>query len=385
MVGRVDALQCLTVNRCQTHSPDRAHNPYGDGPATHPRIADGIPLDNQRSRRGRAARTSGSSERECYLWGLDCAGSLHFLQISDRPMHELYLSTETKLRIEEASAAPAQRWMQIAHSGIVRPALILIAGECAEFSDAVSILAGARVMLRYSAAHDDLSADGAELLLELKDDSEITMLVGRLPVPADPTGLPPRIAIFDLTPFAGKVCRLRLHCLPGSEHDPKGDWIAIYDLAMGSEEHLSVLRARAFNKERASNEIAHFSHIYEHSMYTSGVNDCPGTLPAAVCVPLADVIRNAPRSIPATSGISPRPFLAPGELPAPAPNNAFDYAHRLLSAELQSSPPMFEQRLIERCMRVEVEHHRPTRVLSLCSGTARFEAQFASGVTERAE
>lgn len=300
-------------------------------------------------------------------------------------MHELYLSTETRLRIVETTVAPAQRWMEIAHTGIVRPALILIAGECAEFSDGVSILAGTRLMLRYSAAHNDLSADGAELLLELRDDSEITMLLGRLPVPADTTGLTPRIAIFDLTPFAGKVCRLRVHCLPGSEDDACGDWIAIYDLAIGSEEHLSVLRARAFKKERTSNEIAHFTHVYEHSMYTSETNDRTGTLPAVICVPLADVVRNASHSIQATSGLPFLPFLAPAELFAPIPTNAFEYAHRLLGAELQSSAPMFEQRLLDRCMKVETQFNRPVRILSLCSGAARIEAQFASGVVERAE
>lgn len=300
-------------------------------------------------------------------------------------MHELYLSTETALHIEASSVAPAQRWMQIAHTGIARPALILIAGEYAEFSDAISILAGTRLMLRYSAAHDALSADGAELLLELLDDSDAPMTLARLSVPADSTGLPPRTATIDLTPFAGRVCRLHLRCLPGPSHDPSGDWIAIYDLAIGSDEHLSVLRARAFHKERARNEIEHFSNVYDHAMYASATNDGVEILPDTACVPLANLVRNAPHRISTATAVLNQSFPTPDELPAPRPNNAFDYAHRLLGAELQSRPPNFQKRLIERCADVEAEHHRPTQILSLCSGAARFEAQFASGVADHAK
>ena len=48
---------------------------------------------------------------------------------------ELFLTSESALEFSTVDSASAPRWMQIEHTGILRPALILLAGEAATFTE----------------------------------------------------------------------------------------------------------------------------------------------------------------------------------------------------------------------------------------------------------
>jgi SAM-dependent methyltransferase len=295
---------------------------------------------------------------------------------------EFFFSTETPVSVDAVAVAPPCRWMQIPHTGIARPAFVLLAGECATFPDAIDIQASTRLSLRFAAAHEAISADGADLTVELIDAHGCTHKVAHLDLPAGAAGLQPRMATLDLSPWAGTMPRIRIRCGAGTASDPAGDWVAIIDVAVGSEERLPALRAKAFREERTRNEIAHFSDVYSHAMYQS-----TGATERDVDVPirrLEDVLAEMPDSRP-----DPAPATANGPFPtagALGASDAHSYAHALLGGALRSKPPDFHARLQRLCEgRAALSDANPLRVLSLCAGAGRIEASMASAVGPAAE
>lgn len=297
-------------------------------------------------------------------------------------MHELYLSSDSHIEVEAGAAPPPSRWMTIGHSGVARPALLLLAGERVRLGS-ITISSGQRMAVRYGAAHGNLSRDGAELFIELIDDKGGTHRIGALKVPYGEFGLAPRHAYFDLSPWMGAQFTVRLVCGAGDANDPRGDWIAIYDLAVGSEERMGALRAIAFRKERIANEIAHFSSVYDHSMYQGSLDRSGSAVPPAECIPLHELLANAraTQQQPAPPGRPEFPF--PHQL-ARFPSGAYEYAHHLLGSTLQATAPDFGERLVRAAERLQATPDKPVRILSLCAGAARIEAQFASRVGDRA-
>jgi SAM-dependent methyltransferase len=296
---------------------------------------------------------------------------------------EFFLSTETPISVDAVAVAPPCRWMQIPHTGIARPAFVLLAGECATFSDPVDIQPGTRLNLRFAAAHEAISADGADLAVELLVGAQgCEQRVAQLDVPAGAAGLQPRMATLDLSPWAGTKSQVRIRCGAGAAGDPTGDWVAIIDLALGSEERLPALRAKAFREERTRNEIAHFSDVYSHAMYQSA-----DTAQRDVTVPirpLGELLASMPDSGPDdVSAMSNGPFATARALGA---SDAHSYAHALLSKALCSTPPNFHALLQGLCEGRGVSPAAPPlRVLSLCAGAGRIEASMASAVGPTAE
>src|SRR5690606_10979389 len=124
------------------------------------------------------------------------------------PINEFFLSTEVALDIEAVDAAgadSAERWMQVAQSGIARPALVVRAGESVVMANGLALLAGSRLLLRYGPAIDAMSADGATLLVELVCDHRIHPLA-ELPVRSDGAV---QTATFSLDACTGGPWRIR--------------------------------------------------------------------------------------------------------------------------------------------------------------------------------
>lgn len=278
-----------------------------------------------------------------------------------------FLSTEVPLRIAANPVSPAERWMQIAASGIARPALVLCAGETATSVVPVQVGPGSQLLLRYGAALDTLSADGATLRVELSRGAE-AHLVAELPLPGGASnGAVHEVQLaLDAWPGAWDV---RLGAGPGPRHDPTADWVAIYELAIAPGEELAVVAARAFRSERTANELAHFASVYEHEMYHGAPSHRPQR-PAASCRPLDDLVEAWSRK-PHASRSPVMTFPEPTELPESL-RDPFHYTHHLLALALRARPPDFHGRLAGLAAR------GPVRILSLCSGAARIEASMAA-------
>ena len=284
-------------------------------------------------------------------------------------MQPYFLSPEIALQLDAAPGSPTDRWMPVPHSGIVRPAYILVAGDRAVLAD--NIVPGRHdcLLVSYGAAHPDLSADGATLAIELECDGQIVPLAV-LSIPGGADGLSPREARFDLGAWASRTCRLWLGIGAGPQGDPSGDWVALYELVVASTEDLSLVRARAFNGERTHNELAHFAHVYDHAMYAHADAPSPSVRTAASCRQLSDLLAEAPRVAPAFPG---EPSAPPSQA---APENAHDpyhFAHDLLTREIGAAPPDFAA----RARALTGAGARPLRILSLCCGAARIEALIA--------
>ncbi|QSI75585.1 class I SAM-dependent methyltransferase [Niveibacterium microcysteis] len=244
------------------------------------------------------------------------------------------------------------RWQAAPHTGAVKPALMLLAGEQLSLGLAPGV---ERVVcqLRYSAGLPEISVDGleAELMLSLPGDRECALV--RVPVLR---GDESRIGCLSIDlPPAPDGARLSLRCLPGPLNDPAADWLAVHELIVAPPELQGLARARSFGGLRAANERAHFATAYRHPMYQDRfqrANHLDALIPSA-------------RSL----GVSG------------ACTNAFDLAHALLGQRGASDVPDFSLRLREMALRLG----RPPRVLSLCAGTAATEAALLRGANVKVE
>lgn len=284
-----------------------------------------------------------------------------------------YLSTGTPLQLTALPDSPAERWMQIPHTRIVRPAYVLLAGEELTLDTAYVLTSFSELFLRIGAAHPDLSTDGASLGIDLLDAEGSPIPVGELHVPTGQSGLQPRSVAIDMRPHAGMRLRLRLRCGPGPAGDPAGDWLAVFDLVACSSERRAHTRALAFSRERTANELGQFEHAYEHPIYQNA-NRRVGHEPRAdaKAIPLQALRDAVPRGL---MEVDSEPLIA--EFPSPVdmqppPAAAYEYAEHLLRAALPSKRPDFEGRW------KTLGASRPLKVLSLCSGAGRVEANLAA-------
>jgi SAM-dependent methyltransferase len=266
------------------------------------------------------------------------------------------------------------RWMQIAHCEDKRLSMILLSGESIELPDNLQIEKDTRLNIRYSAALPNISADGLvfEICFLESDQNHTADLICALPIAG---GMQPpywRMINLDISHLAGHKGRLIFRCQPGAKNDPSGDWLAISDLCIGREDQLSLLKARSFHEHRSKNEIEHFSIVYRHSMYSS-IQDQHAELAASKPRPVRKFIQgNDVAEISNGTAITDAEPL-PGEFP-------YDYATRLLAECIPQTPPNFLERLKSRA-----QSGNRVKVLSLCSGAARIEADYAAQVGTNVE
>jgi SAM-dependent methyltransferase len=121
---------------------------------------------------------------------------------------------------------------------------------------------------------------------------------------------------------------------------------------------------------RSQNEIAHFSKVYQHGMYSKVQNQLSKTV-GGEKRPVRKLQSgiNRQESVSAESKLVDIPSL-PDEAP-------YGYAHRLLSKYLNIKPPDFLSRLIG------LSADKTIKVLSLCCGAARTEASYSLKVGDK--
>ncbi|ODT79546.1 MAG: hypothetical protein ABS69_07150 [Nitrosomonadales bacterium SCN 54-20] len=289
---------------------------------------------------------------------------------------EFYLDETSKFEIAGTpSGIVFPRWMQIAHCEDKRTSMILIAGENLKLTDPINVEKDTWLFIRLSAALANISSDG--LVCEIyfhevdKDDSINPILM--LPVSGGLQTPYWRAIELDISFLVHRTGYITIECRSGQGDDPSCDWLAISDLCIGRVDRLSLLKARSFHELRSRNEIEHFSSVYRHSMY-SPLQDQHVKSPACerrlvrklVCGKDLMDLKNGD-IIPAA--IKPLPNESP-----------YGYASRLLAANIPETPPDFVARL-----KSKAEARGIVKVLSLCSGAARFEASYAAQVGSNVE
>lgn len=282
-------------------------------------------------------------------------------------VEEFYLDDEAAPEIQGTPAGISfPRWMPITHCDDKRPSLILLAGETLVVP--VAIECDARLYVRYCAALPEISSDGLVCEIAYRDGARMggePSVLCELPILGGLQTPFWRTSEFDLSFLAGKQVSLAISCRPGPLGDPSADWLAISDLCFARADRLTLVRAQSFHKLRSRNEIEHFSAVYRHSMY-SEVQDSRAE---ATTGRLRATRRLGTREVEVPSELG---FIQ-GDVSPQQGEAAFEYASRLLGSCIRQAPPDFGGRLKSRA-----RARRGLKVLSLCSGAARIEADFAA-------
>lgn len=267
------------------------------------------------------------------------------------------------MSLASATDTSMRRWWPIPHSGLQRSAYILRTNETLRLGGRHQIGPDSRLLLRYGAGRQETDVNPATLVIELTTDQGENLLLAELAIPAGRDGHLPRQALLDLGPWSKQNVSLQLRIAAANDK-----WVALFEAVLATVDGLDRVRSRAFHEERALNELAHFEHVYGHAVYVGTTPSPPSTQRRITCLPLDQWVESTEH----VDLTPPSPkFPSPAELPY-ANNDAFHYAHALLTRELKAVPPDFPARMLA------MQRERPLRILSLCSGAARIEANFAA-------
>jgi SAM-dependent methyltransferase len=287
---------------------------------------------------------------------------------AQNPEHvgDMYLDESTPIQIFNAETTHP-RWMQISHTNDNRNALILVAGEEVALPP-VMLSTDSHLFLRFTSALPHISPDGltCELLFNSDNSESRPLQIASLAI-ANGNSKSWRSLTIDMSFLIGEFGSIRLSCRPGSDNDPTGDWLAISDLCIAKTDRLSLIRARTAHVLRSRNEIAHFSNVYRHSMYSATQNEraqiaAGHSRPVRKLIPIINDASEAYTDI----LVEVKPVI--GESP-------YGYASRILAERIPQSPPNFVERLQQRANTGET-----VKILSLCSGAGRIEASLAAHV-----
>jgi SAM-dependent methyltransferase len=277
----------------------------------------------------------------------------------------------------EASGNPYRvafpRWMDVIHCVDPRHSLIIVACEQLEITDVATIEKDTHAFVRFGSALSTISSDGMVFELLFTDDEKTeSEIIASFHISG---GLQPpywREANIDLSYLAGQRGSFLLRCNPGSKNDPTADWLAIPDFCVAREDLLPLMKARTNYELRYGNEIANFRHVYEHDMYSGAQGRQAETAGGQVRPVRSLNPKNADRL--------EQQFGKVHEIEPTPHESAFDYGSRLLSGQILQARPDFVNRLMARA-----EKGGTVRVLSLCSGAARVEAEYANKVGSNVE
>ncbi|MCX6650724.1 MAG: class I SAM-dependent methyltransferase [Methanomassiliicoccales archaeon] len=289
---------------------------------------------------------------------------------------EFYLEDGSPFRISGTpNGVMFPRWMQVAHCIDKRQSLILLAGEELVITKSIKVKKDTKLYVRYGAGIPKISSDGLVLevsfseRLEKRKDVE---MIASFSISGGQQTSQWREAHLDVSFLMGRQGYFIFKCLPGPKNDPIGDWLAIAELCVARVERLSLMKARTFHEQRSRNEIDHFSHVYRHTMY-SQMQDERSNIAQGQARPVRKLhcseINAVPYQIDRLNHIGPLSHESP-----------YAYGSRLLAANITESAPDFVGRL-----KLKADNGKPLKVLSLCSGAARIEADFASHVGNNVE
>lgn len=262
------------------------------------------------------------------------------------------------------------RWIPAVQRGTHYLALAVIAGEAA-LSPTMAFGHDMVWRCHLMQGLDTLSDDGlvAELFFRsAQTGSEFVLFE----IPMAPGRHNEVAATFDLRQLIGLRGRLGIRCKPGPLGDARSDWLAVSRWIVGREDRLGLLNARSHRSWRIRNEIAAFSAVYDHPIYTRRISpandDDAAALPPAngVAAPRSPAVRPAEPELTADDLIDlPAAQRLPGE-------DVFNYTNRVLVALIGDGAEIdFATRLKEMSAAV----NRPLRFLSLCCGAAGIERE----------
>ena len=287
------------------------------------------------------------------------AKSMSGAMTSEGAAAHFVLSNDIPLEIASPPGTPQiQRWQSLVHYGVVRPALILLAGESLTLPPC-EVATHTRLYLGFGRGLPSISADGLTIDLSWVPDGGEPQPLLSVPLHngQDTTF---REAVIDLSPHAGQAGRVSLRVGAGPAGDPSADWLALSELVLGPAHELDLLRARAFSTLRSDNERAHFEAVYDHAIYEGRRKRALKTKPLP------------PRDRPAPRDYAP---VAPADL-APTPGeDVYHYGSRLLRQCLHIQTPAFHQRIADLA---HAKGGEGLDIISFCAGTAQVEAALAA-------
>ena len=283
------------------------------------------------------------------------------------------LDDRASIRISGPSSPKKNpRWFEPTHLRDRRRALALMIGEKMIVTRTLRIPEDSTLLIRYASAQPVLGHDGLKLELSLQDKlnpESLPMPIAELIVDG---GIQPQdwtTATFDLGRYANRPVTLSVTCKSGVSSDAKKDTLAIAELAVARSDNLPAVRARTFRDLRIDNEAMHFQAAYKHEMY-SKIHDRQASGISSNVRPVRILSQGESANLE-----DDRKFPEFIHLPPQPDEVAFEYASRLLGANLRQTPPDFANRLKRRS-----EKEGKVRVLSLCSGAARIEAGYSAAV-----
>lgn len=151
-----------------------------------------------------------------------------------------------------------------------RPGFIILAGASMVFEE-ISIPNEPSALVTYGAGLPEISSDGLEICLVFKENlSGTEHMVFKETLRSFDQSHQWFEEKIDLSNLTGKVGQFEIKCLPGVDNDPSADWLAIYEFVISPANKFNLNRARSFQIIRERNEIAHFSNVYNHSLYQDG-------------------------------------------------------------------------------------------------------------------
>jgi SAM-dependent methyltransferase len=255
----------------------------------------------------------------------------------------LFLDPDLPLDVAGTGPADVPRWTEPAHLSLRRMALIVAAGETLRLPE-VAIGHDYVLFLSVGRGLREISPDGLNARLSIGH-IELDFLITNDSPEWDEIEL-------DLSALRGQTVSCTITCGPGPQAISDADWLAVFEFLLARRDQLPALRGRSFKAWRVANEVAHFVPVYEASFYETDAGPSPHES-------VEPIMRRRPRK--ASSETAP---VVP-------PRSAFAYAEALLEQRLGLEPPDFRRRIRS------LAQERQLRVLSLCSGAGRIEAELA--------
>jgi SAM-dependent methyltransferase len=333
----------------------------------------------------------------------------------DLPEADMFLSEETQLVAEDSSGNRAivnagnidsAGWRTISISAIPRLALVITLNSRVVFEptkitvrDVGFISFGLtqrgfapnelRVVVRFLVMDDSTPAEMVSPEIEVFSEN----------VPGFDPRSPWVERQFELDKVRGRTGAFIVECASASESCCEKDEIGIYEFVVSNDGSVDLNRARAFKQLRISNEKINFSAYYQHPIFQSGDQravveanpDIAGTLEIRhdsferknpFFIPLKRLYRaiTSRRATNESPGCQPREKDQSTSEESPPVNSisAFSHSHHVLLTKLGLNPPLFGWRLQTKLKEFSSpgKANAPSmfRVLSLCSGAARIEA-----------
>jgi SAM-dependent methyltransferase len=314
---------------------------------------------------------------------------------ADEEELDLFLSEETLLTIEDtngssvplsAAATDSVTWRIVPVSVIPRLALVITAGSRVVF-EPTKVNSREVGLITFGPARSDFIRDGLRVVVRFRflggivstetAPSEIELFSERLP------GFDPRRPWveyeFSLDEVVGRTGSFIVECASPPDPRPGESEVGLYEFVVSDERSLDLNRARAFKQLRMRNEKANFDAYYQHSIFQK--NGSPRTSDRNTQVEASSDSAMGKFSI---EWAQDKGYSIPHQAPIIGPANAFSYSHSLLLKKLNLTPPAFGWRL-----QTKLKGFNPGskggisskfRVLSLCSGAARIEADLIRGL-----